>query len=97
MRFLVYFDSAIYGLKTSFFQGFCMGSTAMREVLANTKKAVKNGVQFFFCNTNRCSEDDVCDQRYKLSQSQRVHFFKLADFDLVFGQLPSSSQCFLRS
>ncbi len=44
------------------------------------------------------AEGDIsCDQRYKLSQSQRVHFFKLADFDLVFGQLPSSSQCFLRS
>lgn len=30
-----------------------MSSPAIRTVLADTEKAVNNGVQFFFCNTNR--------------------------------------------
>lgn len=36
-----------------------MSSPAIRTVLADTEKAVKNGVQFFFCNTNRGVEEGV--------------------------------------
>ena len=48
-----------------------MSSTAIREVLADTKKAVRNGVRFFFCNTNRGWEEDVLNYLEKKMKKQK--------------------------
>ena len=45
----------------------------MQAVLADTKKAVENGVQFFFCNTNRGLQEGVVN-----SLEKKMHKKKFA-------------------
>ena len=72
-----------------------MGSTAIREVLADTNKAVKNGVQFFFCNTNRGLEEGVVNCLEKKMKKQKYaaawerfnypsHMDKVKKHDVIF-------------
>lgn len=75
--------------------GGCMGSTEIREVLADTNKAVKNGVQFFFCNTNRGLEEGVFNYLEKKMEKQKYaaawerfnfpsHMNKVKKHDVIF-------------
>ena len=62
-----------------------------------TASQSRNNTTFRDSSGRSVGSASSCDQRFQLSQSQRVYFFRLAGFDLVCGPLPSSAQCFLRS
>ena len=67
----------------------------MQAVLADTKKAVENGVQFFFCNTNRGLQEGVVNSLEKKMHKKKFaaawerfnfpsHMDRVNEHDVVF-------------